>query len=454
MTTFTSEHEDELRSYMQLALEQEQIEAQGVIDSKLKYEAAVAKKYGTERDDVRQLINKMIEALEARLQQTFDEHAAATDNEGNLQLWFKLLRDVPMSTLAYIALADGLAAACSTRAKSTAESIKIGRSVEDHINVEAYLQQLIDTKGRSAGTAQFNRELSYGEREDHDYMRKRKMGMMASKLEEPATTWTDDDRARVGIFLLGELQQSTGYIEVELDTESLQKTPYVIALSDEGEKARTAINMICQALSQQYLPMIAPPRDWKVGQAGGYYTEDWQVPLVRKQSKTNSKYLELNPPVAMMESINVLQKVPYRINVRVLDVFEAMAEAFDVSTTGLPVNPDNDPELPDIETFEDAEYEIEATSRPSRTPSTRSRLARLLVWSRSTRNTGPTRNTQRSAGTSVRVWPPKTSARRIRLTARWLSKPSRSLDGSLTGTASGSRAHWIAGAACIRSRAT
>jgi DNA-directed RNA polymerase len=79
--------------------------------------------------------------------------------------------------------------------------------------------------------------------------------------------------------------------------------------------------------------MLVPPKDWTGMSGGGYYTElDRPLPLVRRANKKQFELLkrklaEAQQKAVLLRGLNAIQRTPWQINSKVLDVMTELAKS-------------------------------------------------------------------------------------------------------------------------------
>lgn len=126
---------------------------------------------------------------------------------------------------------------------------------------------------------------------------------------------------RLGTTLLSLLINSgAGIVEVVTQKRSRKHPIKIVRLTDEAQQILVDVfyRKLNFSVSPKYLPMVYPPKDWGNGTTGGYYT---QKTLMFTGGKTITKKFQRTQDYSLAYPvINKAQKVPWRINKRVLDV--------------------------------------------------------------------------------------------------------------------------------------
>ena len=138
--------------------------------------------------------------------------------------------------------------------------------------------------------------------------------------------WSKRDRISCGTVLIELLRVSTDLIEYVYIREKQRKraTRYVTATKITLDWIEN-FNNYRALLEPFWMPMTEPPDDWKNIWEGGYRTEGTSLPKLPFIKTPDKKFLrevdsrEFKVP---MEAANLIQRTPWEINQRVLDVVE------------------------------------------------------------------------------------------------------------------------------------
>jgi DNA-directed RNA polymerase len=200
--------------------------------------------------------------------------------------------------------------------------------------------------------------------------------------------WTDREELEIGVKLVAMFAERTGWIEI-VQARCGQKTQHMVHLSPEAQEWADRVHKHVELMSCQHLPCVLPPRDWSTPYDGGFHTP--AVPpltIVKTRRKAHLRLLEQAEMPTVYAAINALQRTPWTINTRVLEVAEALWEAGE-TTAGLPSRePVPIPEKPaDIATNEEARKawrKAAAVAYEERTTSLSKRLyvAKTLAYAR------------------------------------------------------------------------
>ena len=138
-----------------------------------------------------------------------------------------------------------------------------------------------------------------------------------------APRWPSAVKVLVGGWLFDRLCEATGWVTTSCVRVGTQKTQNILVYQPEFLKAKEALIERAEAFAACMWPMVCEPNDWSgdsTESSGGYLTNELRrlTTLVRG-AHYKKRYLPLRESQALA-MLNRLQKVPYRINHRVLDV--------------------------------------------------------------------------------------------------------------------------------------
>lgn len=312
---------------------------------------AVEKGVEDSTDYAKQIMAGRLEALSQGIGEWME--GAGKGNPSRWALAYKRLQNCNPNTLAYLALKNVMAGISSARTLQDV-AVSIGTAVEDELRF---------AEVRVEESRAFDKLVKGAKKRTSGHFKRIYAGRMADRVIE-WERWSRTDRLHVGVKLLDILIQTIGLVEVVSNSShSSQATKYVRALPETLEWIERK-NDVTSMLRPVFEPMVVPPRDWTTPFDGGYLSSNIK-PLKLVKTK-NRAYLDELCHVEMpivYEALNAIQRTPWRINTRVLEVMQTLWQS-GTSMAGLP--PRDGHPLPlkpfDIETNEDAKkaYRIEA----------------------------------------------------------------------------------------------
>lgn len=278
---------------------------------------------------------------------------SAVGNPSRWGLAYKLIKDCPPNTLAFLALKHVMAGISSVRTLQDV-AVGIGMAVEDEMRFAKVREEEAKVFEKLVLGAKKRTSAHY----KHVY---------ATRIADQAIEWdrwSRTDRLHVGIKLLDIVMGTVGLVEVVANSgHSKQALKYVRALPETLEWIEQK-NEVTSMLRPVFEPMVVPPREWTNPFDGGYLSSNIK-PLKLVKTK-NRAYLEDLTSVEMpivYAAINAIQNTPWQVNKQVLDVMKQLWDS-GASLAGLP--PRDGLPLPpkpfDIDTNEDAKkaYRVEA----------------------------------------------------------------------------------------------
>lgn len=210
----------------------------------------------------------------------------------------------------------------------TAQSVTttIGTMIEDEIRLSAFREQ---------ESRQFD-QMMKGVRERVGYAYKRVYALRVVKKYDEHEPWTRVKKLHVGAKLLDIVIETAGIVEVVDQSEGHHRTvKYVVATAETLSWVDKRVNAVSM-LRPTYEPMVVPPRDWSGAYGGGYLSS--HIPplsMVKTRSRAFLDEMESVEMPIVYEAINAIQRTPWQVNKKVLDV---MSHFWDEGLThgGLP----------------------------------------------------------------------------------------------------------------------
>lgn len=139
------------------------------------------------------------------------------------------------------------------------------------------------------------------------------------KHEIKPMSWPSSIRHKVGAWLVDRLAKATGWIGTRMTSKGANNRVTYLVYLPEFLKAKEALLARAEAFAGCMWPMLCEPNDWTTEHDGGYLTNDLRklTKLIRTRISRGHSLLRGSKALAML---NRLQKVPYRINDRVLEL--------------------------------------------------------------------------------------------------------------------------------------
>ena len=131
--------------------------------------------------------------------------------------------------------------------------------------------------------------------------------------------WSDGVKHLVGGWLVDRLAESTGWVGSKTVITGAKRQQTVLTYSKEFLEAKEALLAQAEGFAACLWPMLCEPNDWTPDQKGGYLTNDMRK-LNRLIRARSSRRCSVGRESAALVMLNRLQRVPYRINPKILDV--------------------------------------------------------------------------------------------------------------------------------------
>lgn len=177
------------------------------------------------------------------------------------------------------------------------------------------------------------------------------------KVNAEVPKWTPLQSHKIGGWLIDRLITATGWYEAydwinNSGFTSGKARPTIKCLRPTKEflEARLAMLQQAEALAACHWPMLCEPNDWSDKAKGGFLTAELRHGHRLIRSKARGGCSPLLEGTKALQMLNTLQKVPYRINTRVLEVANQMAEQRLTLGSFKNLNPLDPPLKPDWET--------------------------------------------------------------------------------------------------------
>jgi DNA-directed RNA polymerase len=187
-----------------------------------------------------------------------------------------------------------------------------------HIGTLVYHQVMLDQFcGKHPDL--FNKaRLHIHDHKGYSYKVQRYRAVMRSNDVEPLR-WPASIRHLVGGWLLNCLAEATGWVATRTVFRGPKNSPTYLTYQPEFLKAKEALLAQAEAFAGCMWPMLCEPNDWSEEFKGGYLTNDLRklTRLIRTRIPRRCLLLQDSKALVML---NLLQKVPYRINDRVLEL--------------------------------------------------------------------------------------------------------------------------------------
>jgi DNA-directed RNA polymerase, mitochondrial len=147
-------------------------------------------------------------------------------------------------------------------------------------------------------------------------------GMRAAGMKK--LKWSTTDRVSLGMKLIELVSESTGFVDMHLQTEGTANTPMLISPTPACFEWMQKAHKDAAEFQPMFAPMVVPPIPWKSPYKGGYISSIGRKRLVKTR---NQAYLDelggIHMPM-VYSAVNQVQGTPWRINKAVMDVLQGV----------------------------------------------------------------------------------------------------------------------------------
>jgi DNA-directed RNA polymerase len=187
-----------------------------------------------------------------------------------------------------------------------------------HIGTLVYHQVMLD-QFCGKHPELFNKaRLHIHDHKGYSYKVQRYRAVMRRNDVEPLR-WPTSVRHLVGAWLLNRLAKATGWVTTRTVFKGPSDSPTFLVYQPEFLRAKEALLAQAEAFAGCMWPMLCEPNDWTEEFKGGYLTNDLRKLTRLIRTRIPRRWLLLQDSKALV-MLNLLQKVPYRINDRVLEL--------------------------------------------------------------------------------------------------------------------------------------
>lgn len=141
---------------------------------------------------------------------------------------------------------------------------------------------------------------------------------------EPMQPWVVATRTRVGLRLIEILANVTEWYEFRISRSRTRTTYYLVRTKKFNLFAEYWLQTA--QVKPDYLPTVVPPKPWTSHWGGGYHTDSISPLTLIKTHDTETLSVNGNNQF-VLDAINALQNVGWRINQQVMAVFEEAVAA-------------------------------------------------------------------------------------------------------------------------------
>ena len=187
----------------------------------------------------------------------------------------------------------------------------IGNLVFDQILLDQFCAKHKDLFESAHSTIHAHKGYSYRVQRYRAAMRKH--GIQAAR-------WPTSVKVLVGGWLMDRLAAATGWITTRVVRSSAHKSQTLVVYQPEFLRMKEALMERAEAFAACLWPMLCEPNDWTQDNSGGYLTNELRRLTSLVRSSIPKKRCLLLRESRALAMLNRLQRVPYRINSRVLEI--------------------------------------------------------------------------------------------------------------------------------------
>jgi DNA-directed RNA polymerase len=187
----------------------------------------------------------------------------------------------------------------------------IGNLVFDQILLDQFCAKHKDLFESAHSTIHAHKGYSYRVQRYRAAMRKH--GIQAAR-------WPTSVKVLVGGWLMDRLAAATGWITTRVVRSSAHKSQTLVVYQPEFLCMKEALMERAEAFAACLWPMLCEPNDWTQDSSGGYLTNELRRLTSLVRSSIPKKRCLLLRESRALAMLNRLQRVPYRINSRVLEI--------------------------------------------------------------------------------------------------------------------------------------
>ena len=192
------------------------------------------------------------------------------------------------------------------------------KAATTHIGNLVYHQMMLDQFCNENADLFNKTRLHIHDHKGYSYKVQRYRAVMR-RYEITPLKWSNTVKHLVGAWLVDQLARATGWITTRIGYKGKKDKLTYLVYHPEFLEAKEALLAQAEALAACMWPMLCEPNDWTTAHKGGYLTNDLRrlTKLIRTRVLGEGLLL---PDSKALVMLNLLQKVPYRINDRVLQL--------------------------------------------------------------------------------------------------------------------------------------
>lgn len=271
---------------------------------------------------------------------------------GSTSVAYTCLKDIDDDQLAFLTLKTVLDTISKARTLADV-TLSIGRNINTEINFREF---------KKASPNNYKKIKDDVTKKTKDAKHIATVLKRSAKLDDhdiELSSYSVTERHHIGSALLSLLIDSTGLVEIYTPPmiQGKKRKPAILQPTEKTTEWLNSYNARCELLSPVVLPCIIPPKDWTSPYSGGFWSEYIKVPLVRKGQFSYLDEMENMDMWEIYQGVNHLQKTPWVINTKVMEVMRHCAD-HNLPIGNLPAGQETPlpPKPLDIETNKDARW--------------------------------------------------------------------------------------------------
>ncbi len=140
--------------------------------------------------------------------------------------------------------------------------------------------------------------------------------------------WTMTQKISVGLALLKIVIDSTDLVHKRNIISRKKKTKVILVPTQTALDWIMDYNLTMSLLKPHIAPCVIEPDDWTSIDQGGFYSPQLRTlyPLIKTRSVQHRKMLEPKHLKTMIESVNIVQRTPWKVNTDILEVLKIVWE--------------------------------------------------------------------------------------------------------------------------------
>lgn len=242
--------------------------------------------------------------------------AAAAARGGRRHTALKALQDLDATLVAVVGLShliDGIAG----KVDAAPLALMIGTTLEREARMavvarehEGYAKRLMDD------LAQRTRNVAH---------RRAVVSKVLREKGEHIPTWGTQSCVQVGLKVIELMHGATGLFSFAHRREG-KRTAMTLVPTERFTAWVGQLDTKFGLMTPEYLPCIIPPKDWVSNTEGGYHSDNFAYPptFVKSSNRHYRKVLAKADLSRVFRAVNAIQKTPWQVNRRVLDIAELL----------------------------------------------------------------------------------------------------------------------------------